>query len=557
MKSLFLVARLVLVQILFLTTSPSLADMEVNLPPDYTIEIVKGNNRTGLSVTYLFKSPVTEFVMPGRGEKPLEVRFSLNSGGFIIDGNNVRHLSGEGFSAVSFTLEPDIRKIDRAYPTLFKTSRDALVLFPENLIVNDLLPDKITISAASGESVNLDGSSQRNLVLKPETLEDLRRFLMIGAWQSYRVDMFEVIGAERLPEYAASILEETLNSLTTTLEMPTAGPENGVIAIFIENSNRGANQMMGDVAANGAMHLAIPMEDQNPGFKNKLRIFIGHEVFHTWAGLKSTHKNGNRYAWLHEGMAELFGIAYAAGGFNNASDQIVQKIQTCSDSLALKGSKGQMLDYASGHIPYSCGVAFHWYFLETIGVNPSEFSPADYANLISEKILSVPDYGPAQFFQILESKFENDSLYGLIGFSELAAPDNINSLYDFVGHLKAPIVGFGPPNANPDRVWAYTMWHFVSEICPDGWRGFSTTREEYLELDLNPEICDPVVLNLKLTKLNGFNFFGERARVIEEVVMACKNQTRLIFEVLNSSKRYLVQCQHPVPPLPPLFQWRD
>ena len=199
MKSLFLVARLVLVQILFLSTSPSLASTEVNLPPDYNIEIIKGNNGTGLHVTYLFESPVTEFVMPGRGEKPLEVRILPNSGGFIIDGNNVRHLSGEEFSAVSFTLEPDIRKIDRAYQTLFKTSRDALVLFPENLIVNDVLPDKITISAASGESVNLDGSSQRNLVLKPETLEDLRRFLMIGAWQSYRVDIFEVIGAERLP----------------------------------------------------------------------------------------------------------------------------------------------------------------------------------------------------------------------------------------------------------------------------------------------------------------------------------------------------------------------
>lgn len=291
MKSLFLVARLVLVQILFLTTSPSLADMEVNLPPDYTIEIIKGNNGTGLSVTYLFESPVTEFVMPGRGEKPLEVRFSLNGGGFIIDGNNVRHLSGEGFSAVSFTLEPDIRKIDRAYPTLFKTSLDALVLFPVNLTVNGVLPGKITILPASGESIYLGGSTQKKLVLRPEKWDDLRQFLMIGTWKSYHVGMLEVIGAEQLPENSSAILRKTITILATTLEMQDTSTEKGNIAIFIENAARGDNQLMGDVAADGAMHLTIPLDAHNPVSEVNLRSFVAHEVFHTWAGLKSHFKD--------------------------------------------------------------------------------------------------------------------------------------------------------------------------------------------------------------------------------------------------------------------------
>lgn len=251
-------------------------------------------------------------------------------------------------------------------------------------------------------------------------------------------------------------------------------------------------------------------EAPNPDQMLRATRFVFHEFFHLWNSRTADSRDGNREAWLHEGMAEYAALITAAAEDPTQEAKVRQELgQHFANCARRQENSLRAAPPRNGSAVYDCGVLAQW--------------AADLnARAGGKDVFAV---WKAMFAPNAEGKREYDADRFEALAATPAADDPVKRLLDGPVDWDALAAALNARGAEiaksrtPDNDRAALLWHLEREVCVSGSVGFYSEPDN-LKLDTGDR-CGPLNGDPHIDSVAGVNVVTEPSKAFDVVEPLC------------------------------------
>lgn len=479
---------------------------------------------SGVEAVFTLPEPTRSAAFTDAAEAVRSDAWHVQTPGIELKKGVVARVDGAAFDRFVMRITPDTQARDRTYPGLTRIGQGWQIYGPYLLIkgietrAHIALPRRWT--TAPSEPADFDPAGyvfvgpqtyvargQSLVVSPPEVSPALRRAVVASADRAtatyterlgMKLDVRPTLIIARVPSIGGSFQGDTTDGPVVSVRFFGDGPQ-----------------------ASGPEGVA------------SVDRFLRHEYFHLWNAWLAHSRDGDREAWLHEGMAEYAALITSATddprNEPNLRGELAQRLAGCARRL----KKGLMADPpTSGSGVYDCGVVAEW--------------AADLdARTRGQDIFAV--------WKDLFRPHEFDAAALLAASATRRADDPLKLLLDPAGPLDWSAIVAGltargaaitPSRDGPQDRSALVM-HLERHVCRDGSIGFWLNKDS-IKLDTGSR-CGVLNGDPEVDAVAGINIMAAPSKAFDAVAALCASKASVVLARRTVDVAHIV-CRQPLKP---------
>ncbi|MEG3166182.1 hypothetical protein U1701_16440 [Sphingomonas sp. PB2P19] len=438
--------------------------------------------------------------------------------GFAADGSSIRRTDGASFRRALVTISPDTKMIDRVYPQALRVGEGWQLYVPY-------------LRTASGEA-RIKVRVPHAWIVAPS--RSLTGTLYVGPRDYLQAG---IVAAPAIPgalrSQVGTAFERARAVYTRRLAITPPGPP--LVIIALDPTLRWG--WRGD-STPGALSLRFaPDAVSRPVSQDRVARFVAHELFHDWWQGRLALPDGERGAWIEEGMAEYAGLL-ASGDDATISAELARHLNGCSDTLAPAGLLSA--PPISGQAVYDCGTVFQWVRdLQLRRVSHGrEDAFTGWSDLLRRARRTHAPIPWAEVIAVPADVAGTDAAKALLGLDADRWPRLVDALNGLGAHVL--------PTQDDSELRIAILKHLLTLACRDRIGFF--TQEGSVKLDTGDR-CGPLNGNPVVDAIAGHKLFTDAAGAFDAVAALCASDRRVSFENEGRAVAEL-SCGKALPPAP-------
>jgi len=442
----------------------------------------------------------------------------LTQPGLTVDSRSIQRSDGARFRRATAIIKPDTKMIDRVYPQALRVG-DGWQLYGPYL-------------QTAARDARLKVLVPRSWIVAPS--RSLAGDLYIGPRDYLRAG---IVSAPGIPDALRSLAAAASGSARATYSrrLAIAPPDQPLVIITLDPTLRLG--WRGD-STPGTLSLRFaPDAVSRPASQDSVERFIAHELFHDWWQGRLALPEGEKGAWIEEGMAE-YAALLASNDDTTIRAELGRHLNGCSDALAPAGLFSA--SPTSGQAIYDCGTVFQWLrdLQHRRGSHGRKDVFAAWSSLLRR---ARSTHAPIAWHDVIA---EPADVTGTDAASALLNPDT-----DRWVHLVDGLNGLGAqllPAQDDGALRIAILMHLLRLACHNR-IGFSTQGSS-VKLDTGDR-CGPLNGDPVVDAIAGHKLFSDAAGAFNAVATLCTSDHQVSFENQGRVVAEL-SCAKPLPPAP-------
>jgi len=475
-------------------------------------------NARAITVQYDLPREVQSVPLASVANGAARTGWTFTQPSLAVDANSIRRSDGASFRRVTAIIGPDMQMIDRVYPQALRVGEGWQLYGPYLRTTAGYTRLKVRVP--------------RNWIVAPS--RSLAGDLYVGPRDYLRAG---VVSAPGIPDALRSVAVTAFERARATYARRLAIAPPGPPLVVITPDPTLQWGWRGD-STPGALSLRFaPNAVGQSVSQDHVARFVAHEVFHDWWQGKLALPDGERGAWIEEGMAE-YAALLASNDDATIRAELGRHLNGCSDALAPAGLLSA--PPTSGQAVYDCGTVFQW--LRDLQHRRASHGRKDaFAAWSSLLRRTRSTHTPIAWADIIAAPADTT---GADPAAALLNPDA-----DRWRHLVGALNGLGAqllPAQDEGALRVAILKHLLTLACRNRIGFF--TQVGRVKLDTGDR-CGPLNGDPVVDAVAGHKLFTDAAGAFEAVVTLCASNRRVPFEYEGRVVAEL-SCSRPLPPAP-------